>query len=131
MERMVEKVFEYASEHSIDAEGHSLESCGLAGFILDVVRCSVIVKTVQELEDGMERIESLNLEEHGLQVVRRKNGYSKEHDGGTGGFRDVKYLLLIYVPEVCNVQHIGEVQILLKPFLKVKKFMHLEYAIER
>lgn len=135
-ERMIEKVDEYKQEwegklgRAFDEDCYETRS--LAGFILDVVRCSIVAADKLELHEMIEKIESFTIERDGVVVARRKNGYSAEYDGGTGGFRDIKYIFMMHFgPDVCPVPMFGEVQLTFLPFLKVKGFMHLEYSCER
>jgi len=111
--------------------------------ILDTVRLAFTCKG-QTLEKQVEccmhivrEFQACTPEKDGVCVVRQKNGFA-EGVHGAGGYADVK--LLVYADlgfheafdgTAMPLQIVGEVQIILDGYMKVKHKMHLVYEVGR
>ena len=73
-----------------------------------------------------------SLEKHNISLLRRKNGFADGASAG-GGYRDIKYNLLFRSAQDLHAtgRTIVEVQVILAPYLAVKKKMHAIYRIDR
>ena len=101
-----------------------------AGYILDYVRCAMIVENVKELESLIKTICS----EYGgdvLNVTRMKNRFHRNSESSFG-YRSVM-LNIIYCDKANPSLYrlICEIQITSIDFLKARKYMHLYYKIIR
>ena len=96
-----------------------------AGTLLDYVRGSVTCRTEAEVVAAKAKLEER------FTVVRVKNTHHPDAPT-VGGYRDVKVFVVVGCA-VGGVEHrmVCEVQLLLASFLKVKKSMHLLYALHR
>lgn len=101
-----------------------------AGGIVDVVRFSVSCASAQEMAAVYKRLMSCKLKRDSLEVVRVKNGFHEEARAMMG-YRDIKLNFITPVPgrEDCCV--IGECQLLLESFLRIKEFQHILYEVIR
>jgi len=85
----------------------------------------------------VEEFQACTVEEHGVCILRQKSGFATGVSA-SGGYADVK--LLCYADlgtRVCfdgsemPLQIVGEVQLILKGYAKVKSRMHLVYEVDR
>eukprot|EP01083_Nonionella_stella_P121716 365808_1 len=95
-----------------------------AQYILDWVRCGIVIEDANELLNLYELI----LERFKGNIIRIKNGFGKDITPSYG-YRAI-LMNLIYEHE-CGLQMICEVQLILLSYLKVRKRMHLYYKIAR
>lgn len=121
--RILEKRTDYR-DHIFNGRNHDV------GGVADIARLSVECPTPEDMIHCFNAITGANIDEHGFEVVRIKNGFSAANVKPSGGYRDVKFNLRVRGPEG---QHdtIAEVQLLLKKFLDIKKHMHLLYEVVR
>ena len=128
-ERIAVKAAEYCHpEESLPGTGAA------AARVIDIVRCSFEVPSVQSALALCAWLDAATLEQHGVLALRRKNGFHADARS-VGGYRDVKYNLVYQSPSVRGAMGrvIVEVQIIVEAYayLKVKKKMHAVYRIDR
>jgi len=135
-ERMRDKVLEYAKEDDIDMKENNERVWSLSRNIIDILRAALAFQTMEELPPLMKKIESWTLEREGVTWIRRKNGYNEGVEM-TGGFRDIKFNLLIDVDAAESggsrqgTRFFYELSVIYAPFLKLKKNSHLDYRAAR
>jgi hypothetical protein len=107
------------------------EDLGVGG-VVDIARMSICCEHAEEMCRVVDRISRLSFDADGLEVLRQKNGFHPEAES-SGGYRDFKLTILTGVPgmEAEGVRHVVECQLLLKPYLQLKKFQHVLYEVER
>eukprot|EP01084_Bolivina_argentea_P055380 101547_1 len=98
-------------------------SSPLSQYILDWVRCGIIIETVEELLSLYELI----CEKFGGNIIRIKNGFGKDVNTSYG----YRAVLINLIYENDGLKMICEVQLILLSYLKVRKKMHLYYKIAR
>lgn len=111
--------------------------------ILDTVRLSFVCggETLEEqVECSMKLFEAFKActaEKDGLQMLRQKSGFAAGVKGA-GGYADVKLLIWADVgvhdafdKTQMPLQIVGEVQIILDAYMRVKERMHLVYEVNR
>lgn len=119
---------------SIDPETATSEQLALQElltpgcFVCDLVGAEVSVGSYRELLAMYRKLRTWRLTENGCQVVRTKNGFSKEAPDSEGGYRDLKVWIMV----ACNgTTIVAELQIHLSEVLEQKKYMHLAYECFR
>lgn len=114
----------------------SMGSRAVCAAVLDVVRCSITVDTAAAAVAVLETFKSLTLVEHKVEVARITNGFSNAADVGAAfGYRDIKiYVMFNGGPRqtacgrenlTTHMRIIGEVQVLIRSFLNIKKQRNL------
>merc|ERR1712039_811202 len=111
--------------------------------ILDTVRLSFVCggDTLEEqVECSMKLLEAFKgctAEKDGLQLLRQKSGFAAGVKGA-GGYADVKLLVWADVgvhtafdKTQFPLHIVGEVQIILEAYMRVKERMHLVYEVDR
>jgi len=147
LKRLMEKVREAREELGMDMTwpGRSAEYIyhSHAFHILDLVRMSFTCKgqtTEEQVRGCMALVDELcgcTVEDDGVCVVRMKSGFSPGVEA-VGGYADVK--LLVYAElgshrafdgSEMPLRIVGEVQLILDGYMKVKNKMHLVYEVHR
>jgi len=147
LKRIMEKIQEAREEHGRDMEwpGRPPEYVyySHAFHILDTVRLSFTCngKTTEEQVEGcmklFEEFRNCTVANDGLCVLRQKNGFAAGVNG-SGGYADVK--LLVYADlgyhrafdgTMMPLRIVGEIQLILEGYMKVKSKMHLVYEVDR
>eukprot|EP00933_Yihiella_yeosuensis_P027110 TRINITY_DN21035_c2_g1_i1.p1 TRINITY_DN21035_c2_g1~~TRINITY_DN21035_c2_g1_i1.p1 ORF type:complete len:890 (-),score=157.73 TRINITY_DN21035_c2_g1_i1:360-2993(-) len=148
LKRVLEKTAEAQREHcNLDWPGLSKDyvNHSHAFHILDTVRMSFICggaddPVPEQVACSMrmlEEFESCTVKRDGICCLRKKSGFAPGIKAA-GGYADVK--LLIYADlglhrtfdgSVIPLQIVGELQLILKSYMKVKKRMHLAYEVGR
>jgi hypothetical protein len=102
------------------------------GGVVDIARLSVCCENADVMCKVVQRLTKTTFEQDGLEVLRQKNGFHPDAES-SGGYRDFKLTMLVGVPgmEREGVRHVVECQLLLQPYLEVKKFQHVLYEVER
>lgn len=113
-------------------------------YILDVVRMSFVCRgatVADQVYCCMQVVEELcscTVEADGICVLRKKSGFSASTPTGKGGYADVKLLMyadlgshMAFDGSPVPLQLVGEVQVILEDFMKVKSRMHLVYEVDR
>jgi len=147
LKRVMEKCAEARKELGRDLQwaGRSTEYAyySHAFYILDAVRLSFTCKgkTTEDQVHGcmslLDEFERCTVENDKLCVLRKKSGFAPGV-GGAGGYADVK--LLVYADLGVHkafdgteipLRIVGEVQLILEGYMKVKSKMHLVYEVHR
>lgn len=97
-----------------------------ASGVIDIARRACVVTTEEDLIDVYSALTSA------FKVARVKNGFHPGFDTKGSGYRDVKLnLYMSHTEGEWEVVQLVELQIILSPFLKVKKLSHVPYTILR
>jgi len=115
--RMREKLAEY--EYTAEV------TWPLVGSILDPVRCGIIVQNTSHILEVLSWFQDPDC---GLKVVKIKNRYSAKADI-IDGYRDLTVNVLY--KGSANLSIIGEIQLHVEDFWRLKKMMHTLYKIKR
>lgn len=150
--RILVKGAEYQLEHDssssdmIKAAGREdLHRDGFGGVqhVLDTFRCSFTLENPQELVRAVRILKAFSLKNDGLQLYRLKNMHSRKilHEQTSGGYRDVKANVVFTLPKKpgggpdaaagTTLRMVGEVILILRPVMELKKHMHLLYKCQR
>jgi len=101
------------------------------GAVVDICRLSICCENAEVLCRLVEELKTKRVKRDGVEVIRIKNMFHPDAWAGAG-YRDVKLAMMVTAPDLPGSPgHIAECQILLRPYLKLKKFQHLLYEIER
>jgi len=97
-------------------------------YICDIVGAEVSVETFKGMLNLYRKLSGMTLSKDGLQVVRTKNGFSKDALEQAGGYKDLK----LWVMVSCEGRSVvAELQVHIHSVLEQKKFMHLPYECFR
>lgn len=123
------------------------ETFGGCFYILDTVRMSFICCGATLLEQVqccmllLEEFRACTAEKHGVCVLRQKSGFARlgeDEPPAAGGYADVKLLcyadlgyFLAFDGTRMPLRIVGEVQLILQDYCKVKERMHLAYEVDR
>jgi len=101
-----------------------------AGGVVDVARCTIEVESPQHAKAAMDTLLAKTLEADGFQVVRAKNMFFID---AAMPYRDLKCTAAIRacMKDGSSVVHLGEVQIILTPYMKAKEDLHILYEVGR
>lgn len=99
-----------------------------ACYICDIIGAEVSLGTIQEIISLYNSLRRLTLAKDGFQIVRTKNGYSKDATLQLGGYRDLKVWAMI---NMHGTTLIVELQLHLKSLYDLKKHMHMSYECYR
>ena len=100
--------------------------------LLDIMRCSVTFRDISDLLDGYHYfLKKINENSKRLQIARIKNSFSSTKASPAGGYRDIKVNIVYTSSTNTKKKMIGELQLLVLPFLNAKKKSHKLYAILR
>jgi len=105
-----------------------LELLTPANYVCDMSGAEASFDSLGDMVSFYRAICSFTLAEHGCQLVRMKNGFSKNAEEGVGGYKDLKLWLML------NMEHVStlvEFQVHLNSFYELKKLMHLPYECHR
>eukprot|EP00929_Paragymnodinium_shiwhaense_P025716 TRINITY_DN15491_c0_g1_i1.p1 TRINITY_DN15491_c0_g1~~TRINITY_DN15491_c0_g1_i1.p1 ORF type:complete len:1110 (+),score=245.44 TRINITY_DN15491_c0_g1_i1:120-3449(+) len=146
LKRLMEKTLAAHAERGhlrwpgLSEDYHTYSHCF---YILDTVRLSFTCcgKTVADQVDCLmhlyDGLMQCTAEKDGVFVVRQKSGFA-EGVVAAGGYADIKLLVyadlgyaLSFDGERLPLQIIGEVQLILEDYMKVKHRMHLAYEVNR
>jgi len=116
-ERMREKVLEYMPD--------DFPEWPLMGYILDPVRCSVVVQTPKHILEVLSWFQDPAC---GVTVCKIKNRYAR-HAKVLDGYRDLS--VHVHFKGQNNLSIIGEIQMHLREFWSLKKQMHKLYQLKR
>lgn len=146
LNRLMEKTQEAATERNgVQWPGYSAEylHCSYCFYILDTVRISFTCEG-ETLADQvaccmrvLQELRSCTVEKDGLCVLREKSGFASGVSM-SGGYADVKLLCFADLGHcraadgsMMPLQIVGEVQLILGGYMKVKHRMHLAYEVGR
>merc|ERR1712107_497286 len=123
-------------EPHVSSEGDDLDPCQMAlqdlltpaCFICDINGAEVALGGMQDLAAIYRRMRSLRLEKDGCQVVRTKNGFSKDAEEGKGGYRDLKLWIMVNAQ---GTSALTELQVHLHALHVLKDSMHMPYECSR
>merc|ERR1712125_36690 len=97
-------------------------------YICDILGAEVSVGSFRELLTLYNMWCSFTLAKDGCQVVRVKNGFSKDAEEAAGGYKDLK----LWVMVASQGRYLtAELQMHIHSVLEVKKYMHLAYECYR
>lgn len=99
-----------------------------ACYVCDIQGAEVAVTTIKDLVILYRHLRKLTLAEHGCQVVRTKNAFSKDAGEAAGGYKDLKVWLML---NVGGSSTMFELQVHLHAFHELKKYMHVSYECYR
>lgn len=103
-----------------------------ACYIVDVNGAEVVVESFADMLALHKHLMSQSLQKDQCQVVRIKNGFSKELSAAEvaskGGYRDLKLWLMFVVG---GTRLLAELQVHLRCFYELKRVMHLPYECSR
>jgi len=98
---------------------HPLE----AGGVLDLLRCSVTVDEPDAIRDHVERMRALTMERDGMELVFVRNDFHSTSELRPHDYRDLQ--LGIFVEPIVGIRLYGEVRLIMRPWLNIKKHMTL------
>jgi ankyrin repeat protein len=136
--RVEDKQIDYSSFADVDPRekakemlelkcGESMQDRMCAGGVLDLCRASVVFADEAGMAEGFKRI----MECENLEPVRVKNGFHASVNAARAhGYRDVKICSKVTLPSQERAL-ICEIQLILEPLLKLKKYQHECYNVTR
>lgn len=146
LKRLMEKTREAVEERGdmqwpgLSAKYVSFSHCF---YILDTVRISFTCGGATLLDEVaccmtlLEELRQCTVEDDGLCILRTKSGFASGASA-TGGYADVKLLCFADLGTVpafdgteIPLKIVGEVQLILEGYMKVKARMHLAYEVDR
>lgn len=120
--RMMTKEVEYG-----EVGDETFEQRTAASRIVDINRGSYVCSDPEELHEVCDIIESWTIRKNRMRVLRRNNGFAR---GLSLDYRDVKFIIEFEVLGQ-DWTFLGEIQLILPTWLKLKRAMHLLYRLVR
>lgn len=96
-----------------------------AGGLCDIVRASITFEDADTLLTSARTWLTCTMNKDDCEVVRVQNSFHTSFNAPPGAYRDIKLNILVKVSGQTERLHICELQLILMPYLQVKKRMHL------